>query len=58
MIQDAIKQGNGMSNAGTYRGHAETILIAIGEEFDEMQWPNGQSVAKSMKNTQFFCIDI
>jgi hypothetical protein len=21
-----------MSNAGTYRGHADTILIAIGEE--------------------------
>jgi hypothetical protein len=24
-----------MSNAGTYPGHADTILIAIGEEFDE-----------------------
>jgi hypothetical protein len=35
LIQDAIKQGNGMSNAGTYPGHADTILVAIGEEFDE-----------------------
>ena len=31
-----------MSNAGTYPDHADTILIAIGEEFDEMQCLNGR----------------
>jgi hypothetical protein len=49
-----------MSNAGTFRGHAETILIAIGEEFDESIGQMAKSVnfMKSMKNTKFFCIDI
>jgi hypothetical protein len=49
-----------MSNAGTYPGHADTILIAIGEEFDESIGQMAKSVdfMKSMKNTQFFCIDI
>jgi hypothetical protein len=49
-----------MSNAGTYRGHADTILIAIGEAFDESIGHMVKSVdcMKSMKNTQFFCIDI
>jgi hypothetical protein len=31
-----------MSNAGTYPGHADTILNAIGEVFDKMQCLNGQ----------------
>jgi hypothetical protein len=47
-----------MSNAGTYPDHADTILIAIGEEFDESIGRMAKSVAKSINNTQFFCIDI